>query len=63
VKKQQSKKRGAGGAERASPRIAKPASRASRMPFPAADQVHASYAEWLKFAEEPVKRLAHYGYR
>ena len=29
--------------------------------FPDADQLHESYAEWLKFAEESVKRLARTG--
>jgi hypothetical protein len=29
--------------------------------FPDADQLHESYSEWLKFAEESVKRLTHPG--
>ena len=29
--------------------------------FPDADQLHDSYAEWLKFAEESMKRLARTG--
>ena len=29
--------------------------------FPDADKLHDSYAEWLKFAEESVKRLASTG--
>jgi hypothetical protein len=29
--------------------------------FPDADQLHDSYAEWLEFAEESVKRLARTG--
>ena len=31
------------------------------MLFPDADKLHDSYAEWLKFAEESVKRLASTG--
>jgi hypothetical protein len=60
VKKRQLKKPGAGMAvgvawyrEADWPRIKKL--------FPDADQLHETYAEWLKFAEESVKRLARSG--
>jgi hypothetical protein len=59
AKKRRSKKRGAGVVGIAWYREA--ASLASRMPIPAADQVHESYAQWLKFAEESMKRRAHTG--
>jgi hypothetical protein len=60
VKKRQSKKPGAGMAvgvawyrEADWPRI--------KELFPDADQLHDTYAEWLKFAEESMKRLARTG--
>jgi hypothetical protein len=60
MKKRQSKKRGAGMAvgvawyrEADWPRV--------KELFPDADQLHDSYAEWLKFAEESMKRLARTG--